>query len=538
MQKHTQAQDARQMFMENFFLNTFTEISAKIGESDLSETKKTSVTLFSTPDRSGRLKNPHFYNLKHEQKNQSERLNLRISKLKTRPKCPITLARVLNKATNQLQNKVNADHLSKDKFDAHVNGLNIEAKRRHSEPENIPIGYLTNKETTNTTICSDVDERYRFNEENLKQSVLLNQVLIDSIDQNGISSKFPIEIQNVIALNEQNEFKRDTAAVYHNRLVDFIKQNQFIAPVSTNKPKMTPNPKYPETPYNPICQQNLKSKSFHIFNENKVLDYQLNLTYKVSRLLGKGSFAEVRLATRISDNVLVAIKSYPNNAQNSAQAHKVIQNEIKVLKSIDHPNIIKLLDIIVSKDYTHLVLDYCEGLNLYEYMHNRQGKAISESLARRIFIQLIDAVNYMHLNNIYHRDLKLDNIMIDRTGKVTIIDFGFAIQVPKDTKVTSFCGTPFYMAPEIYQMISYKGHSVDIWALAVILYKITVGEFPFKKSETDSTPKTSIIEVRYSLPNGLSKGLVEIFEKVFVKNPESRISMPELMQLSWLYCDA
>ena len=168
-------------------------------------------------------------------------------------------------------------------------------------------------------------------------------------------------------------------------------------------------------------------------------------------------------------------------------------------------------------------------------MYNRCGKKLSESLARRIFIQLLNAVDYLHRHNIYHRDLKLDNIMIDRSGKVTIIDFGFAIQTDSSTKIASFCGTPFYMAPEIYQMISYNGPAVDMWALSVVLFKLTVGEFPFKKTAKDQTPKTSIIEVSYTVPSELSKGLIEIFEKVFVKDAGSRISMSQLLQLPWLY---
>lgn len=533
MPKQSQAKNTRQMFIDNFFNNTQVEAPSKIAGSDCSATKQTCATFFSGPHLSGDHKNPHFYNSDSAQLKECERLNLKISKLKSRSKHPQANILKVKAQKECVQNRMLHEfNLNRRCEFLNLNVHEAQFKQCISKENEKPGEFWV---SANTNVCSNPNEQFCVDKK-LKQSLDLNTGLISSAEQNDFSSKMVQETQNVAAFKGEIDFKREPTAVYHNKLIDFIKQHQYVAPANVQKAKIIANSKVCETPFE-ANRPNLKAKNFHIFNENKVLDYQLNATYRVSKMLGKGSFAEVRLANRISDDKLVAIKSFRNNTQSPQQTSRVIQNEIKILKSIDHPNIVKLLDIVVSNDFTHLVLDYCDGLNLYEYMHNRGAKPVSESLARRIFVQLLNAVNYLHLNNIYHRDLKLDNIMIDRSGKVTIIDFGFAIQVNNTTKITSFCGTPFYMAPEIYQMMSYQGHSVDIWALAVILFKLTVGEFPFKKTSTDQTPKTSIIEVNFTVPSQLSKGLLEIFKKVFVKNADSRISMSELLQLQWLYCE-
>lgn len=527
MPKYNEAKNTRQMFIDNFFNNAVLNGPTKTVGSDCSAAKKTCATFFTNTIQQEDQEGPHFYNLGSEQAKVCKRLNLKISKLKARAKCAQDALSIGKTRIDQVRNL----NVTKYKSDVELQNCDLsEQQMRFERNESKNVDQLMMcKEVTRTTAFSEAEEQCEFVDKTLRLNTHYNADAVSSIDQNGASSKLPQELTNIEASSNVN---KEAPAMYHNKLMDFIKQHQYTSPASAQKVK--PNQKFTETPFD-VTKQNCKPKNFHVFNENKVFDYHLNATYKVSRLIGKGSFAEVRLATRIADNKLVAIKSFSNSGQSGQQSSKVIQNEIRVLKSIDHPNIVKLLDIVVSKDFVHIVLDYCDGLNLYEYMYNRGGKRLSESLARRIFIQLLNAVDYLHRNNISHRDLKLDNIMIDRTGKVTIIDFGFAIQADCNTKINSFCGTPFYMAPEIYQMVSYNGPSVDMWALAVILFKLTVGEFPFKKTVKDQTPKTSIIEVNYIVPSDVSKGLIEIFEKVFVKDASSRVSMSQFLQLSWLY---
>lgn len=325
------------------------------------------------------------------------------------------------------------------------------------------------------------------------------------------------------------------AGAYHTKLIDFIKKNKFEAPAKLiERPKETKKQSRGITLKDELAIISNQKNTFNAYPDHQIMDYHLSISYKVGRLLGKGSFAEVRQATRISDGLPVAVKTYTNSSMNVPYKNFMIQNEIRVLKSIDHRNIVRLLDIVVSKDYTHLIIEYCEGINLYEYMWNRGRVPLSEPFAHNIFVQLLDALDYLHSKSIYHRDLKLDNIMLDKSGKVTLIDFGFAIIVNNNEPISSFCGTPNYMAPEIYQRKKYSGAATDIWALTVILYKLVVGEFPFKKSDKDKSPKTSILEANYDKPSRLSSALLELFAKVFVLNPETRASMSDLKCHSWL----
>jgi len=522
------------MFIDTFFSSAQADAPTKTVGSDCSAAKKTCATFFSAHNQEEAHKNPHFYNLGTEQPKHCERLNMKISKLKSRAKALLVAGNGFAAKDGRTHNKMNTA-LSFESEHANSN-LNVLGMMLEDTKCSDLDRMVSCRETTKTTVFSDVDERCQFGDVNSKQTIELNGDLINRGEQRNLHLNAQQKTDNVVAAHADQENKKEIPETYHNKLIDFIKQHHYANSANAQKVKSNVAKTCIETPFD-ANKQALKSASFLGCNTKKVLDYQLNATYRVSRLIGKGSFAEVRLATRISDEKLVAIKSFPNSSQNAQQTNKVVQNEIRVLKSIDHPNIVKLLDIVVSKDYIHIVLEYCDGLNLYEYMFNRGGKQLSESLARRIFIQLLNAVDYLHRNNIYHRDLKLDNIMIDKTGRVTIIDFGFAIQVNNNTKITSFCGTPFYMAPEIYQRMSYNGASVDLWALIVILYKLTVGEFPFKKTNTDTTPKSSIIEVKYIVPTDLSKGLIDIFRQVFIKDAESRLSMSDLLQSQWLYRD-
>ena len=451
MPKLAESRNTRQMFIDSFFNNAHNNAPTKTMDSDCSATKQTCATFFSGHNQIQGDKNPHFYNFESGQLHPCERLNLKISKLKSRADCARAAERIAS--VKNVISRTSTLPFESERYSSNLNTLGMLLEETKCDN----LGRLVNCNQADKSSATDgVQKPCQMTSLDPKQTA---EPCADLI-----ANQKPVELQSVpekqplVTNSRKNSGARAEAPeIKHNKLMDLLKQHHHATPA--NAPNS--NKACVETPFE-VSKQALKAKNFHVYNENKVFDYQLNSEYKVGRLIGKGSFAEVRLATRISDEKLVAIKSFPNNSQGAQQTKKIVQNEIKVLKSIDHPNIVKLIDIIVSKDYMHIVLDYCDGLNLYEYMYNRGGKRLAESLARRIFIQLLDAVSYLHRNNIYHRDLKLDNIMIDRTGKVTIIDFGFAIQASAEAKITTFCGTPFYMAPEIYQRISYTGASVDL----------------------------------------------------------------------------
>lgn len=203
--------------------------------------------------------------------------------------------------------------------------------------------------------------------------------------------------------------------------------------------------------------------------------------YHVSRTLGQGAYATVRLCLDKRDQIKYAVKIYEKYKLTDPMKKKAAQREITVLKRLEHPGIISLHDLIDTPKQIYIVTDYIKGISLQQYSKSVPNRVIREHTARRIFKQVIEGVAYLHSNNIVHRDLKLDNILVEETSRmVKLIDFGFSVVVASGQKLKVFCGTPSYMAPEIVRKHEYDGKPVDIWALGVLFFVLLTGTFPFR----------------------------------------------------------
>lgn len=127
-------------------------------------------------------------------------------------------------------------------------------------------------------------------------------------------------------------------------------------------------------------------------------------------------------------------------------------------------------------------MDLVQGVSLLSFLKSMPNKKIDENSCRKIFLQIIQAVDYLHLKNVYHRDIKLENIIIDDKLNIKIIDFGFGTCNPKSKLLNFFCGTPSYMPPEIVQKKDYLGSYADIWSIGILLFTLLCGTFPFRGS--------------------------------------------------------
>lgn len=125
-------------------------------------------------------------------------------------------------------------------------------------------------------------------------------------------------------------------------------------------------------------------------------------------------------------------------------------------------------------------MDYVGPRSLHSYLKSRPQRRLCEKEAKILFHQTVKAIHFCHSKNIVHRDIKLENILLDQDNNIKMIDFGFSIIIPSYKKLNIFCGTPSYMAPEIVNKVLYVGQTADIWALGILLYVILCGKFPFK----------------------------------------------------------
>jgi MAP/microtubule affinity-regulating kinase len=204
--------------------------------------------------------------------------------------------------------------------------------------------------------------------------------------------------------------------------------------------------------------------------------------FQVLLKIGQGSFASVMRATHKKTGHNVALKIYEKKHLKDAESTQALHREIYILAMIKHENIVGLHEVIDSRTHVHLIMELCEGKSLYHIVKKSQEKAVegvSEVRVKNIFRQLLTAVAYMHENDIAHRDLKLDNILVDGNDLVKLIDFGFATKCVINEKLSFFCGTPHYMDPDLAMKKHYFGQAADVWALGVILFTLLSGKMPF-----------------------------------------------------------
>ena len=192
----------------------------------------------------------------------------------------------------------------------------------------------------------------------------------------------------------------------------------------------------------------------------------------------------------------------------------------------------KLYEVIDTPSNLYLVLEYIKGINLIEVIKNEKYHYIKEKRAKYLFLQIVKGIFYCHKKNIYHRDIKLENILVLKNDTIKIIDFGFGVKCNKDTYQKLFCGTPSYMAPEIVKKEKYIASYSDVWSLGVLFYAMLFGIFPFKGKDEDELFE-KIKEAYFTFPeyNRISNKTKELFKKIFVVIPNQRISFEDMINM-------
>lgn len=182
--------------------------------------------------------------------------------------------------------------------------------------------------------------------------------------------------------------------------------------------------------------------------------------YDIERTIGKGNFAVVKLARHRITKTEVAIKIIDKSQLDAVNLQKVYR-EVDIMKQLDHPHIIKLYQVMETKNMIYIVSEYASQGEIFDYIA-RYGR-MSEGAARHKFWQILSAVEYCHNRRVVHRDLKAENLLLDANMNIKIADFGFSNYFNPGEQLATWCGSPPYAAPEVFQGKKYTGPEIDIW---------------------------------------------------------------------------
>jgi len=251
----------------------------------------------------------------------------------------------------------------------------------------------------------------------------------------------------------------------------------------------------------------------------------------IGEVIGQGAYAVVKKGLYIPESLTIAIKIYDKSKLEEPQRRKSVKREIKLMEMMDNEYIVKLYGVIETRHELYILMEYVSGLSLHGYLKLFKHRRLPEEEARRIFQQLMMGLQYLHKKWITHRDIKLENILLDENRNVKIIDFGFSTKIPNEQKVKMFCGTPSYMAPEIVTKQEYSGPPADIWASWVLA--LICGYFPYKGA-TDAALYERICSWESYPPDFLSEEAKDFLESVFQYDPDNRPSAEEIFYLPWM----
>jgi len=277
--------------------------------------------------------------------------------------------------------------------------------------------------------------------------------------------------------------------------------------------------------------------------------------YKYGRLIGQGAFGKVNIGLNVLSGRIVAVKSFIKDELKNRDNMEKILYETNLMRKLNHPNITKILETFEDDKYIFIIMEYINGGNLFSFVKKR--RKLSEKISKFLFRQIIEGIQHIHSKNIVHRDIKLENILIDLNNRIKICDFGIGIMLDSENDlIHEQCGTPMYMAPEIIlnsKKDGYKGFPVDIWSAGIALYIMLSGMLPFsyRKSDSDNKEMNNSLslskhhnnnyELQYSIINKnprkikkISSEAKDLLKGLLNKDPNKRLTIEEILNHPWL----
>ena len=253
--------------------------------------------------------------------------------------------------------------------------------------------------------------------------------------------------------------------------------------------------------------------------------------YTLGTELGSGAFGKVVLGKHILTNEPVAIKILDKMIlSHTPDDYQSVRQEINILKSVKHKHIVQLYDVLQTPRHIFIIMEYCEGKDLLDYILTKSKLSEEESL--KYFHQLINALFYLHSQNIAHRDIKIDNMLLDRNRDLKLVDFGLSTKYPDDNLLDQPCGTVVYAAPEVLQGREYHGMLADVWSSGIVLYGMLSGYLPFGEQD-DEINRMNIIAGKITYPSYFSPCVKDLLMHMLDLDPMTRYTLQEVRSHPW-----
>ena len=267
-------------------------------------------------------------------------------------------------------------------------------------------------------------------------------------------------------------------------------------------------------------------------NENEKINEKIICDFIIKEKLGEGTFGKVRLGINRQTEETVAIKILDKKKIIKEKDKIRIDKELKILKSLRHPNIVHLYSDIQTGSYIYIIMEYIKGIELLHYISS--NKKLSEEEACFYFRQIISAIEYLHKLKIAHRDIKPENMIIENETKIIkLVDFGLSSYYnTKSEMLSSACGSPSYAAPEMLYGKKYSASPVDIWSCGIVLYAMICGYLPFEDLDFDILYK-KIKEGKFKIPLHVSPNAKDLIKNLLITNPKKRYTIEQIKKHKW-----
>ena len=481
---------------------------------------------------------------KNYKKNNSNLVQQKFNKIISQSQqdlVPVPKTKKKNFTTKNSPSKILSQRLTTENYinnNSKNNNCLRKSKKMHKNKEinilNFKNSYKTNKNSKSKKIDSQKESKEKMDTKS-----------------NRISKNKKIKIKNHIIDNKNESENKKINAETNNLNISISTQSSAIRD------------------YNYYMKQSNKLSNYIKNYYKKFNSYPptgINF-YKYGRLIGQGAFGKVNIGLNILSGRVVAIKSFnKEKLRLNSENMKKIMHETNLMQKLNHPNITKILETFEDQKYFLIVMEYINGGNLFSFIKKR--RKLSEKISKFLFKQIILGIKHIHSKNIVHRDIKLENVLIDLNNRVKICDFGISVTLKSENELLyDQCGTPMYMAPEIIlcsKKNGYKGFPVDIWSSGIALYIMLSGTLPFnfKKAKKNKINGNSLnldnnnnneislssnsnnnnnFELQYSIVNKSPKHIEKISDEardllhgLLNKDPEKRLTIEQILNHPWL----